>query len=385
MDNTPEGKFQRRNLAVMASYYSDQLSRDVREGTKRRVQSGHFPNRPPYGYKNVRIDGKSRSEVDLETGPTIRRIFELYAYHGHTLVSLSDALANEGRVFRRSMPRFPKSSLYDILTSRAYIGEVLYQGQWSPGIHEPLVDRVTWDRVQVRLGVKAYRSHETTFGSELIRCGYCGRPITGERKTKKTKTGTSEYTYYRCSRYSDVGHPRPRVAESDLDHQVLALFGRMRLDDEETRAWFVEVLQAKARGQQRATRERAVEVERELGRVHVQQDKLLNLHLSEDIDPDAYRRKSAELRDREAKLRAQVEACGRGRGDDHDLAVKAFELSQHLQQLWVGGDYGVKRRALETVCLNFRLDDRSLVPTMRKPFDVLTEGLISKESRGDRI
>ena len=39
----------------------------------------------------------------------------------------------------------------------------------------------------------------------------------------------------------------------------------------------------------------------------------------------------------------------------------------------------------EIVCLNWRLDDVTLIPTMRKPFDVLAEGLISQESRGERI
>ncbi len=35
--------------------------------------------------------------------------------------------------------------------------------------------------------------------------------------------------------------------------------------------------------------------------------------------------------------------------------------------------------------LNFRLDDVTLIPTMRKPFDVLAEGLVSQSSRGDWI
>jgi hypothetical protein len=55
--------------------------------------------------------------------------------------------------------------------------------------------------------------------------------------------------------------------------------------------------------------------------------------------------------------------------------VKAFELSQVLRQEWVRADYAVKRRILEILCLNCRLDDISLVPTIRKPFDVLAEGL----------
>jgi site-specific DNA recombinase len=48
-------------------------------------------------------------------------------------------------------------------------------------------------------------------------------------------------------------------------------------------------------------------------------------------------------------------------------------------------DYPEKRRILEIVFLNSRLDGVSLVPTMKKPFDVLAEGLLSKNNRGERI
>ena len=40
---------------------------------------------------------------------------------------------------------------------------------------------------------------------------------------------------------------------------------------------------------------------------------------------------------------------------------------------------------LEIVCLNLRLDGATLVPAIRKPFDVLAEGLLVSSSRGDKI
>lgn len=94
-----------------------------------------------------------------------------------------------------------------------------FRGQWHPGTHEPLVDRATWDRVQFLLGQKIYRSHEMTFGSEPIECGHCGCPITGEAKTKKTKSGDREYVYYRCARYHWGDHPRIRLTEGEIDAQ----------------------------------------------------------------------------------------------------------------------------------------------------------------------
>jgi site-specific DNA recombinase len=74
----------------------------------------------------------------------------------------------------------------------------------------------------------------------------------------------------------------------------------------------------------------------------------------------------------------------RSHDETAELAAKVFELSQALGQKWVSADYAVKRRILEIVCLNCDLVDTSLVPTMRKPFDALAEGLISKNSRGGR-
>jgi hypothetical protein len=47
-------------------------------------------------------------------------------------------------------------------------------------------------------------------------------------------------------------------------------------------------------------------------------------------------------------------------------------------------DDDAKRRLLEIVCLNCTLDGATLVRELRKPFDVLAEGLLSEKSRGDK-
>ena len=190
-ENTPAGKMQRRILANMASFYTEQQSLDVREGLARRVQNGLFVSKAPYGYRNVRIDGRGLIELHPENAGKIRRIFELYAYFNLTLDTLGERLVKEGILFKKSCPTFSRSTLYKILTDRAYIGEVKHQGVWYPGQHEPIIDRATWNRVQSILGGKTYRCHEMTYAGELVRCGHCGHPITGEVKTKKTKAGSS--------------------------------------------------------------------------------------------------------------------------------------------------------------------------------------------------
>ncbi|MBM4088364.1 MAG: hypothetical protein FJ276_02885 [Planctomycetes bacterium] len=105
----------------------------------------------------------------------------------------------------------------------------------------------------------------------------------------------------------------------------------------------------------------------------------------EEIDADTFAGKSREPRDREAELKLEIDVADRGRHEIIDIAVKASELSQNPREKWLTADYAAKRRILEIICLNWTLDDVTPVPTMKKPFDLLAKGLVSKDSRGERI
>lgn len=67
------------------------------------------------------------------------------------------------------------------------------------------------------------------------------------------------------------------------------------------------------------------------------------------------------------------------------MAIRTFKLSQSLESKWLTADYPAKRQILETVFLNFTLDDVSLCYEMEKPFDALAKGLLVSSNRGDRI
>ena len=167
---------------------------------------------------------------------------------------------------------------------------------------------------------------------------------------------------------------------------MLALFDQMRIEDEEVREWFVKVLRARTKDDQEQSRQQRLDLEGQLSKVIAQQDGLLNLRLLEEIDQDTFAAKSH----RTAGPGGQVEAPNRrdrpGRTmKTPTLPSKRLNFRKTLRAKWVTADFAAKRRILEIVCLNLRLDDVTLYPTMRKPFDILAEGLISAESRGDRI
>jgi site-specific DNA recombinase len=233
------------------------------------------------------------------------------------------------------------------------------------------------------VAVKVYRSHELTYAGGLIQCKHCNAIVTGESVVKKT-TG-KEYVYYRCSQYNAPGHPRVRLNEEKIDLQMLAIFDKMRIESDDVREWFAKQLRSQTVQDQQVNRERRAEMNRQLSLVIQHHNQLVNMRLNEEINSDTYAAKSTELRDREAKLKLQLDACDLGRHETAEIAVKAFELSQNLRGQWVTADYSAKRRYLEIVFLNFVLDDVTLVPTTRKPFDVLAEGLLVSSSREYRI
>ena len=384
-ENNPAGRMMRRTLANMASFYTEQQSVDVREGLARRVQEGWFVGKAPYGYRNVRKEGRGIVEVDPIPAANVRRIFQLYAYQNLTLDGVVEKLASAGVTYRASTPKFNRSSVHEILRDRCYIGDIEFRGQWYPGKQKPLIDRDTWDRVQALLGGHVYQSHELTYSGDLIQCGHCGHPLTGERKVKRSSRGERVYLYYRCTYYNIAGHPRTRVTEADLDRQVLAIFDKMRIEDQSVRDWFREVLRCQTKDAQAESLAQRAELQRQESLLITQQDRLLNLRIDDQIDEATFARKNTELRDRVARIKLQLDVIDRSHDETAELAVKVFELSQTLRQQWLTADYASKRRIMEIVFLNCRLDDVSLVCQIRKPFDVLVEGLVSNLSRGDRI
>ncbi|MEZ6041894.1 MAG: hypothetical protein R3C20_15425 [Planctomycetaceae bacterium] len=173
---------------------------------------------------------------------------------------------------------------------------------------------------------------------------------------------------------------------------MLAIFDKMKVENEEVRDWFRPVLTSQTKDAQADSLSQRAKLQRQETLLVQQQDRLLKMRLSEDIDQETFASKHTELRDRLAAIKPQLDVVDRShdvvdRSHDEtaELAAKVFELSQTLKQQWLTADYTAKRRLLEIVFLNCTLDDVTLCPTIRKPFDVLAEGLVSEKSRGDTI
>ena len=177
-ENTPAGRMQRRMLASMATFYTEQQSIDVKDGLAKRAQSGLFVGLTPYGYVNHRVNGRSVVEIDADAARNVQLVFRLYAFERHTLDMICRRLQDDGISYLPERPTWARSKVHNILRDRAYIGDLRYMDQWHPGVHQPIVDRPTFDRVQALLGERVYQSNDLLYAGGIIRCAHCGGQIT---------------------------------------------------------------------------------------------------------------------------------------------------------------------------------------------------------------
>ncbi len=285
----------------------------------------------------------------------------------------------EARPYTVKQPHWVRSKIHRILRDRAYIGDVKYHGGWVQGRHEPIVDMPTFARVQGLLGDKIYKGHELNYAGELIVCGHCGRPVTGEIVTEKPSG--KQYVYYRCARYTAPGHPRVRLREEEIESQIISVLSKLE-QPEPIRDWFRAALTARATHDHEQSRAGPRDLQRQLDDIRRQQERLLSLHLSGSIEELAFSAKNTELRDRVAALTLEMQSTDRQRDERAELALRVFELSQSLHRKWLTADHPEKRKILDIVCLNLTLNGVSLCIATRKPFNFMIEGL-SVENSGE--
>jgi len=168
-------KFMHGIKVLMAKNYIDNLSEETKKGMVEKAEQGLYPSFAPLGYINVECNKKRLIQPDPELGPLVRKMFGWYATGNYSLLELTKKYHKEGLTYRKSDRKVPKSVVHKMLKNPLYYGDFCWAGKTYKGVHEPLVSKELFDRVQSVLGEKGrkktgFQKHNWAFQG-LLSCG----------------------------------------------------------------------------------------------------------------------------------------------------------------------------------------------------------------------
>ena len=285
---TPQGKFMLNMAFGQSKYYVDSLSENTKRGLREKVRRGIYPSIAPLGYLNDR--NTKTIVVDQQFAPIIKQIYETYASGRYTLKEISLLLKKRGATTRSGRP-YSLDKVKYILSNPFYYGHFRYGGELHEGIHEPIIEKSLFDKVQRVLVERGHLYERKEIKHDL--CGLfhcsCGMMITAENKIKIQKNGNRHnYIYYRCSRKSKTVKCKEKPLREELLDSKLSDF---LLDFAPPKAMSDFLLN---RLEQDVETERANynttrgEAERKLQNIATKQKILFDSYLEQDIDRQTF-------------------------------------------------------------------------------------------------
>lgn len=219
---------------VFAEHFSRMLSARMTDVKRFDAQRKRWVGAVPFGY--TRVDGTLHPNDDATI---VRLIFDLYVTNGYSIMDIVDELKARG-LMRRSVCHYDgepypigAQSIRQILTNRAYLGEVRCSDLTVADAHEAIIDPMTWREAQE---IRARRNHHggrLTIQSPdrgiltgLVRCAVCGARMW---YGKAGKSGYQQRSYTCKERMRLHNCDNPRASVGDVDKQALDILARLRL------------------------------------------------------------------------------------------------------------------------------------------------------------
>lgn len=312
-------------LGTFAQFYREQLAENVRMGMAQAAREGKWVNRPKTGYDL--IDGEL---IPNAMAPVVRRIFQLRA----------DG-ASFHEIERQTGVKF--STVRAITLSRIYLGEVLLNGEWFPGRHQPIITEADWHaahRGQVP-GVGRRRGSDVLWGR--VRCGMCGRVahVDGNGEGR---------VMYRC-RHRGSSCDQPRRTALGLQRAALLGLGLIARDQPLQDAVRRNLEGARRKARQGRSRV-APGTTPGLGELTEQRRKLLELHYRGQISAELFAQEEQRLSATIELLRAEDENAHAAEVERDEVAQRFEAVVELLQRLdietvWKAAEFKERRVLVE--------------------------------------
>ncbi len=338
IDQTPAGRLTHGVLAAVNEFRSAGDAEKVKMGLRRKHSMGGTNGKAPIGYLNVqkRIMGRdSRTvEVDPERAELVRLAFEAYATGDYSVTAIMDMLDASGLRTPMTPKRPPKplcrSAVHRMLSDDYYIGVVTYEGAKNPnGLHTPLIDKETFERVQMLLEMRALSGDRSQKHQHYLRgslyCGRCG----GRMLYSPVKGNGGRYIYYVCrgGRRAGLTCGARSLPLKLLEEAVERYYRRSVRFSRDEQARVRSAVQKHVNAKRAVAAREADRAERRLADLKSEQTRLLQLSYQGLVDDEVLAAEQTRIKGERDQLDRWVRAA------THDIAEIEEALEEALALL----------------------------------------------------
>jgi len=348
--------------AVVAADYVRNLREETRKGFYGRLKQGLLPLPAPLGYLDM---GQGKPKIpDPVRAPLVVRAFNLYTTGRYTVRSLASEIHAAG-LRNRNGGRVSKTTISHMLNNPFYVGliQLAKTGETFQGVHQPLIPKVLFERVESILrgkaAVQTFR-HEFLF-RRLIACRYCGYHLIGERQ--------KGHVYYRCH---TNGCPtktlREELAEAEFSNRLAAL----QFSTSERVYFKTRILEMDRNwGQQKKDLESSIELQ--VKAIQERLNRLTDALIDRMIEKDVFEeRKKALLMERQG-LRNTLDETRAGKVGGPTHLSNFLELVGNAYLLYKKALPYEKREMVEFVTSNRVASEKSVEFTLSEPFQLVAD------------
>ncbi|MBR5783509.1 MAG: recombinase family protein [Clostridia bacterium] len=348
---------------VMNEMYARDISRKVRSSHRLRGNAGEPLSQPPYGYMKDPMN-KKKWNIDNNVAQVVRDIFRMclegkgnetiarILQENKVLVPMaywqSQGLGRGGKKTQENPYKWCKTTVAKILSQQEYCGDIINFKTYSKNfkqkqrldnpkenwvifknVHEPIIDRETFERVQELVAKTKRRAPKSTNAEknmfcDLVYCADCGSKLWFNVKHDKT-----DIPFFSCGNYKgNRGTCRStHYIRADALEQIVMMelrwLAEFLYDDEDT---FAEMLAEKSNEdaikEQRHLESVIQKSKSRMKKVEVFFEKLYEKNINGEVTDEWFMIQSQKYGEERMELKAKIE-------DAHERLLSIDSIKQN--------------------------------------------------------
>lgn len=359
---------------VMASYYSNAISDNVKRAFEQKRRNGEWTGGVRLGYLNISLDEEKRLRKDIiidpERGHLILKMFELYATDQYSLETIRAKMTEIGlRTIKGNI--LSKSGVENIIKDSFYYGIAtpkkypVYSHKYPRLITKELFDKC--QQVRAKRNTNNYKALSKDFIFKgLLKCQNCGCSITAERHEGKP-------TYYSCTNSKGICK-RVYINEKDLLKPVYKVLERFESITEEAQNELIDELRKNTEAEVVFHKTQINRIQTDYNNLKAKQNRLLDAYMDQSITKDIYDKKHQEYQDQIQVLEIEMSEHTKADYDYQTTVAVVVSVARRAKDIFEkSSDIAGKRQFLSYLLQNPTVNEKKLCFTIASPFNLVLE------------